>query len=730
MCELLIWLLCGLLTGGASVWVAKTMAMQRGWLDIPNERSLHTRPTPRIGGFGILAPVLLGILYLSLTPDRSLGAPFLWILIPSLCVAAISFVDDLKDLPHWLRMAGHAICAAWVLYLFRATWMGQPFPVLGSSLPFFASALLLFLWLVGLTNAYNFMDGIDGIASIQGLVAVAGWCSILLLDPLLSVSVPHESSIIMVLLFGGLLGFLFQNWAPAKIFMGDIGSTFLGFFLAAVPVGMVSLGLPLDRALEAGLFFVWPFVADSGTTFIRRLIARDRVFEPHRTHLYQRLTASFDTRESGHRMASLIYGLLALVGVGLFWTSGPLWAKLVVLLWLWLAVSLWIQFMRTVPKAAARPVSAGGDYDLYLAPPEISSVEREFVNMALDSGYIAPVGPQVNTFETELSHYLGYEEIQAVNSGTAAIHLGLRALGVLPGDCVLCPDLTFVASVNPVRYLGAEPVLIDVNPDNWAMDLDLAREAIRELRASGKTVRAMVIVHAYGIPAPMESVMKLASEEGILVLEDCAGAFGSTIGQQSVGTFGDAAAFSFNGNKVLTTSGGGALYVKDPALRSQARSWANQGKLPGAEGYSHDVLGYNYRLSNISAAIGIGQLQSVEKRLKRKEEIFNAYRDQLSEAEGFHFMPSPLYGKNNYWLSCLGTGSAEQALAIVESLQKDRIEAVAMWKPMHLQEVNTGLRQFGGAVSSSIYSRFLSLPSGTQLRNEDIQRICRKILES
>ena len=381
------------------------------------------------------------------------------------------------------------------------------------------------------------------------------------------------------------------------------------------------------------------------------------------------------------------------------------------------------------PAAGLNPISfAVADhaaFDLFLSPPEITSLEFEKVKEAFKSGYIAPVGPQVNAFENEVAAYLGLEEMHAVSSGTAAIHLGLRAIGVGPGDCVLCPDLTFIASCNPIRYLGAEPVLVDIDPSTWAMDPNIAEEAIRKLKEEGRTVRAMVVVHALGVPAPMDELMELARREGLRVLEDCAGAFGSRIGQTSVGSFGDAAAFSFNGNKVLTTSGGGALYIRDKNLRQVARSWANQGKLPGVVGYEHESLGYNYKLSNICAAIGLAQLATVDRRLKRKAQIYADYMEHFKGVDGVQSMPEPAYGTCNYWLSNIGLESRSHATEVVFALRHERIEASPMWKPMHLQAFNQDLRYFGGEASCRVHRRFLSLPSGTNLRPEDVARVAR-----
>jgi pyridoxal phosphate-dependent aminotransferase EpsN len=402
---------------------------------------------------------------------------------------------------------------------------------------------------------------------------------------------------------------------------------------------------------------------------------------------------------------------------------------------LWVAVTAWTYGIRVSPDPASDSSDSTSKgraslnesftanqmpFDIYLSPPEITSTEKEWIAKALDSGYVAPVGPQVEQFEAGLSDYLGLEAIQAVSSGTAAIHLGLRALGVGPGDCVICPDLTFVASVNPVRYLGGEPVLVDIDPTNWAIDPAVAREAIRTLKAEGRVVRAMVIVHPLGIPAPMDELMQLAEEEGVAVLEDCAGAFGTTVNGVSAGSFGDAATLSFNGNKILTTSGGGGLYLKDASKRAETRIWANQGKDAGALGYQHGTLGYNYRLSNICAAIGLGQLETVDRRLARKKSIFRGYQERFSEFAEIGFMPEPEHGVGNYWLSNISLDVGCESTEIVRAMRSEGIEAAPMWRPMSQQTVNAGLRYFGGTAGDTIFRKFLSLPCGSALTDTQL----------
>ena len=741
MSHFAIWFIWSLGLGSLSVLGARGLARKLGWLDHPNERSLHTRPTPRIGGIGMLVPLLAALVVLYAFFDQEASAYPALLLFPAFLVATLSYVDDRMDLSRLIRFSGHLFCGLIILLIFRQIWFEQPLPLVGTSLPPALAAVLLLIWIAGLTNAFNFMDGIDGLAATQALVVTLGWLSFHLLEPASVPVLAQGQVLILVSLMGGVVAFLLLNWSPASIFMGDIGSTFLGFFFASLPFGAHLAGIPFDKALEAGVLFTWPFIADAGGTLLMRLVTRQKIFEPHRMHVYQVLAASFSSREQGHRLTSLLYGLLSLLGIGIFWTPGPLWAKLVVLFWLWCAMVAWTYGLRSKGPFLSRneerpdpdfeavndlPVNQTGKFEIFLSPPELTEVERRRVEEALASGYIAPVGPQVDAFEEALAQYLGVQRIQTVNSGTAAIHLGLRALGVGPGDCVLCPDLTFIATVNPVRYLGAEAVLVDVDPANWAMDREAAGKAIRILKGEGRRVKAMIIVHAFGVPAPMDGLMELARSEGVRVLEDCAGALGTRVGEQLVGTFGDAAAFSFNGNKVLTTSGGGAVLLRDPEQDLAARRWANQGKESGEIGYNHSELGYNYRLSNISAAIGLGQLETLSARLDRKTAIFEAYREELVEVKGIRAMPEPAYGKNNYWLSCFGTESSAPG-QLVSALQAHGIEATPMWKPMHAQRVNQDLRCFGGECSDKISRTFFSLPSGTTLTPGQIDRVCRAV---
>jgi pyridoxal phosphate-dependent aminotransferase EpsN len=289
---------------------------------------------------------------------------------------------------------------------------------------------------------------------------------------------------------------------------------------------------------------------------------------------------------------------------------------------------------------------------------------------------------------------------------------------------VICPDFTFVAAANPVRYLGAEPVLVDVEKDSWGMDPGLLESAIKDLNSAGRMVRAIVVVHAYGIPAPIERIMKISQHYHIPVLEDCAGAIGTLVGGRHVGTFGDAATFSFNGNKILTTSSGGAVIFRNPDLYEKTRSWANQGKPAKAIGYVHDSLGYNYKLSNVCAAIGLGQLHTLEDRLGRKVAIRAAYEEFVSRYPNIDLMPDPPYGRRNNWMMALGMPGGRSAMDAIMAFRSNGIEASPMWSPLHQMPFNRQLQRFGGEVANDILQRYICLPSGTRLNRADVERIC------
>lgn len=362
---------------------------------------------------------------------------------------------------------------------------------------------------------------------------------------------------------------------------------------------------------------------------------------------------------------------------------------------------------------------------IYLSPPHMSGLEWQFLQEAFESGWIAPLGPQVDTFEQEFAEKVGAKHALALSAGTAAIHLALIHLGVGPGDEVVVSTLTFAASANPVVYQGARPVFIDSERVSWNMDPELLEEVLETKARQGKLPKAVVVVHLYGQPAQMEAIMQVCQRYDVPVVEDAAEALGALYKEQSPGTIGKAGIFSFNGNKIITTSGGGMLVSDDANLIAHARKLATQAREP-APYYQHTEIGYNYRMSNLLAAVGRGQLRVLDKRVQRKREIFALYHRLLADVPGLAFMPEAPWGRHNRWLTVLtiepetfGASAEEVRLA----LEAKNIESRPVWKPMHLQPVYEECEIIGGAVAEDLFARGLCLPSGTQMTDDDIRYV-------
>jgi dTDP-4-amino-4,6-dideoxygalactose transaminase len=350
----------------------------------------------------------------------------------------------------------------------------------------------------------------------------------------------------------------------------------------------------------------------------------------------------------------------------------------------------------------------------------VGAAEREALLAAFDSNWIAPLGPEVDAFEDELAAQAGRRYGAATNSGTAALHLAMRLAGVGRGDEVLIPDLTFVAPASAATYLGAVPVFIDVDPATWTLDPDLLVAELGSRSRSGRLPGAVVVVDLYGQCADYARISVACRAFDVPLIEDAAEALGSTYGGQPAGSFGISAAFSFNGNKIITTSGGGALLCDDEDMAKTARYLASQARQPVVH-YEHTELGYNYRLSNLLAALGRAQLRTLGAKLARRREVNQAYRRALAGRPGIEFLEEAAYGQSNCWLTCIlvhpevaGTDRSELAA----KLAAHDIEARPVWKPMHLQPVFAGARVVGGAVSARLFERGLCLPSGSSMTSD------------
>jgi len=362
---------------------------------------------------------------------------------------------------------------------------------------------------------------------------------------------------------------------------------------------------------------------------------------------------------------------------------------------------------------------------IYLSPPYVSGNEKELVAEAIDSNWIAPLGPQVEAFESELVSEVGVSRALVTSTGTAALHLALDALGVGDGDVVLAPSFTFIGGVSPIRYVGAEPWFIDSSRSTWNIDPELLEQALRAARSEGRTVGAVIAVDLFGQCADYGQIGEICERFEVPLIEDAAEALGATGEGGSAGSFGRAAILSFNGNKIITTSGGGALVSNDETLLDRALFLATQARDP-AEHYEHSVIGYNYRMSNLLAAVGRAQLATLGERVEVRRRIFDSYVDLLGDIDGIEFMPEAPYGQSNRWLTTLTFDSERfgpDRDDVLDLLESENIEARPVWKPMHQQPVFAGSRTFGGAVSEQIFETGICLPSGTGLRDEQIDRI-------
>jgi dTDP-4-amino-4,6-dideoxygalactose transaminase len=362
---------------------------------------------------------------------------------------------------------------------------------------------------------------------------------------------------------------------------------------------------------------------------------------------------------------------------------------------------------------------------ILLSPPHMGDREFGFVKEAFDTNWLAPVGPHVDAFEQEFCKVVGTRHAAALSSGTAALHLALQLAGVGPGDDVFCSTLTFVATANPIKYLGATPVFIDSDRISWNMDPALLAEALEKRAKQGKLPKAVVVVHLYGQCADIDPIQAACAQYDIPLIEDAAEALGASYKGKSPGSYGKFGIFSFNGNKIITTSGGGMLVTDDETLATQARYLATQARDPSPH-YQHSQVGYNYRLSNVLAGIGRGQLQVLADRVAARRYNFEVYRNALQQLPGVEFMPEPSFGASTRWLSCITLNPDRSGLSPKQlrlALAAEQIESRPIWKPLHLQPLFKGCEIIGGQVAADLFARGLCLPSGSSLTQTDRDRI-------
>lgn len=368
---------------------------------------------------------------------------------------------------------------------------------------------------------------------------------------------------------------------------------------------------------------------------------------------------------------------------------------------------------------------------IFLSPPHMSGTERQLVGEVFDMNYIAPAGPMIDRFERLFCEATGFAHATAVTSGTAALHLLMRGLRVGAGDEVWVPTLTFIGGVSPVLYQNATPVFFDVAPDTWTLDVDLLAEEMARAARVGRLPKAVVTVDIYGQCADLDAIRSVCDPHGVLVIVDAAESMGATYKGRHAGKGATAAAFSFNGNKIITTGGGGMVASDDAQLVAEARHLSQQAREPVAH-YQHEVLGYNYRMSSLNAAVGCGQLGVLGERVAKRREIFARYERELASLPGISFMPEAPSGKSNRWLTVMLI-DPEIAPVTPEqlrlSLEEKNIEARPVWKPMHQQPLLRDFQTVGGAVAEQLFATGICLPSGTQLSDHEQTRVIEAIVK-
>lgn len=363
---------------------------------------------------------------------------------------------------------------------------------------------------------------------------------------------------------------------------------------------------------------------------------------------------------------------------------------------------------------------------IWLSSPHMGGSEQKYVNEAFETNWIAPLGPHVDGFEQDLASYTGTKHAAALSAGTAALHLALIMLDVKAGDEVICQSMTFSASANPIAYLGATPVFVDSEKETWNMCPELLRIAIEARIEAGRKPKAIIPVHLYGMPAKMDQIMAVANEYGVPVIEDAAEALGSHVNGKAMGSYGTMGVLSFNGNKIITTSGGGALISDNHDYIRKARFLATQAR-DAAPHYQHSEIGYNYRMSNVAAAIGRGQMEVLDERVAKRRANFDFYKEAFAGIEAITLMDEPEGYFSNRWLSAmlinpaLANGVPREQVA--EVLAVNNIECRPLWKPMHLQPVFAGAPYYGAGVSEELFATGLCLPSGSNLTKEDLERV-------
>ncbi|MBM3883667.1 MAG: hypothetical protein FJ387_28835 [Verrucomicrobia bacterium] len=750
MTALLCFVGCALVSWLAGYPAHRVLA-RHGILDHPNERSCHDRPTVRGGGIAIVAALGAVTATVALSQNRY---GMLVMLGGAAALAVVSFLDDQFSVAPALRFCWHAVLATATLAALGWPRLTLTFgPDWSWGVSGGLAAGVWFLWLVGYINAFNFMDGINGLAAGQAVVTGLGAG---LLFGLHSGDWTGAGLLLAISLAGAAAGFLPHNFPQARMFMGDVGSAPLGFLLAFLVIYLAQksgwvLLVPL-ALLHAN------YVLDTGVTLARRIARGERWHQPHREHFYQRLIRA---GKSHGFVTGLELSLQTVVlGLMVWYLFVPGWVRLLLAL---AVLVLWAGFFaygeiafRRRPRsrlagAPAQPdlevapawsnpdlrdmrqPSAKASQPIHLSLPHMGGSEIRFVQRAFDENWLSTTGPNLKALETSFSARVGLPSV-ALSSGTAAIHLAVRLAGVKPGDEVVSPTLTFVASCNPVLYEGARPVFIDSERRSWNLDPELLSGFLKQRAANNRLPKAVIVVHLFGQSADLDPIVALCRQYGVTLIEDAAESLGAQYKNRPVGSLADVGVYSFNGNKIITSTGGGMLASPHHGWVDKARHWSTQACDPNPQrNYLHSEIGYNYRLSNVLAGIALGQLEVLEERIRQRRAIAFRYRDAFADLPGLELMPQAPYGLHTNWLSCFLVDQASFGLSaggLVRSLNAANIEARPVWKPMHTQKLYQGYECVGGAVAEDLNRRGICLPSSSCLTDDEQRFVIDRVREA
>lgn len=682
------------------------IARHLGIVDKPNVRSSHAGA---ILCGGVIFPIAIAIWTFVFGLQGAL--PYPWFFLGLALISVISFVDDIHALAPRFRIVFQLI--AMFLLVFQSGQIAE--------LPLTTWLLLIVPTLIlctGIINAYNFMDGINGITGGYSLVVLAAlWC--------VNMQAPFIAPSLLATAILATLVFVFFNFRKkARCFAGDVGSVSIAFIVLFVLWTLI---------FKTGNLWYMIFLAvygiDSVFTILHRIKLREKISEAHRKHVYQLMANEL---KIPHVAVSLTYmalqGAICAGAILLPQNNTQAWIYAGTVLAILAAgyIAFKLKFYHLHKEHLSRTRTARR---ILLSAPHLSGMEKRFLNETLESGWIAPAGENLAAFEGKVTGTLGVPGMfgVAVNSGTAAIHLALRQLGIGQGDEVICQAFTFIASVSPAIYLGAKPVFVDSEADTWNLSpkfLEIALKA--RLEATGKLPKAIVLVHLYGMPAKIDEILEVANRYGVPVVEDAAEALGATYKGRACGTFGAFAAFSFNGNKIITTSAGGLVICKSAEDQAEILNLATQARA-NRPYYYHEKIGYNYRMSNVCAGIGLGQICVLDKHIARRRSIQKLYTKLLAGTPGISVKQNPSNDfDSNFWLTCILVdekiaGTTANALRV--ALDAENIESRRLWNPMQLQPVFADCAFYGDGTSENLFSRGLCLPSGSSLSDADIERV-------